>query len=154
MSARDYYDGDQQGQGDNYGGGRRQESRYQEDGFGGRDNEGYGGRANEGQHIGQDSENRYNGYQGGRRQEGGYGGGRENEYSSQPVDDGGERRHNNYGGGGGYANPDDDDLSSAAQHAERHAGASGDSSIFSSVLSALGQNKQHISNSNLNEQGQ
>merc|ERR1712225_73694 len=88
MSARDYYDNDQSGQGGSYGGERSDEG-------------GYGGE---------------------RRQEGGYGGG------------------------------DDDDLTGAAEHAERHAGSSGDSSLFSSILSSLGQNKQSIGNSNLNEQ--
>ncbi|PBP19879.1 beta-flanking protein [Diplocarpon rosae] len=133
MSARDYYDGGQQGQDGGY------EARSNEVGYGGRDNGGvYEADNQEGQ--------------GRRLQDGRYGGGRENDYSTQPVNDGVERRHNNYGGGGCYARPDDDDLSGAAQHAERHAGSSGDFSIFSSVLSSLGQNKQSIGNSNLNEQ--
>lgn len=58
-----------------------------------------------------------------------------------------------YSYGGGNNDDDDDDLSGAARHAEQHAGSSGDSSIFSSVLSSLGQNKQHIANQGINEQG-
>lgn len=53
----------------------------------------------------------------------------------------------------GGSNDDDDDLSGAARHAEQHAGSSGDSSIFSSVLSSLGQNKQQYANQGINEQG-
>merc|ERR1712230_23908 len=137
MSARDYYDNDQSGQGGSYGG-----ERSDEGGYGGerRQEGGYGGRNNEDNYGGRDD--------GGRRQQGGYDGG-ENEYSGRPVEQG---RYNNYGGGGGYGGGDDDDLTGAAEHAERHAGSSGDSSLFSSILSSLGQNKQSIGNSNLNEQ--
>ncbi|KAI6708556.1 hypothetical protein JHW43_008912 [Diplocarpon mali] len=144
MSARDYYDGDHQERGDNCSG----ESREDGDGEGRSNDAGYGGRDNDGGYGGRDNQEG----RGRRRQDGAYGAGRENEYSAQPVDDVEERRHNNYGGGGGYANPDDDDLSGAAKHAERHAGSSGDLSIFSSVLSSLGQKKQDIGNSKLNEQ--
>jgi hypothetical protein len=59
-----------------------------------------------------------------------------------------------YGGGGGYGADDDDDLSGAARHASQHAGDSGDSNIFSSVLSALGQNKHSIGNQDIDEQGE
>jgi hypothetical protein len=48
--------------------------------------------------------------------------------------------------------PTEDDLSGAASHAQEHAGDSGDSSIFSSVINHLGQNKQQIGNQQLNEQ--
>ncbi|CZT47042.1 uncharacterized protein RSE6_07565 [Rhynchosporium secalis] len=128
MSNRGYYDDNQSGQGGDYGGERRQEG-----GYGSQNN-------NDDSYGGQDD--------GGRRQQGGYEG-VENEYSGRPVEQG---RHNNYGGGAGYSGGDVDDLSGAAEHAERHAGSSGESSIFSSVLSSLSQNKQHIGNSNLNEQ--
>jgi hypothetical protein len=47
----------------------------------------------------------------------------------------------------------DDDLSGAAQHAQQHAGNSGDSNMFSNVVSHLGQNKQNIGNQQINEQG-
>jgi hypothetical protein len=57
---------------------------------------------------------------------------------------------NSYPGGGNYGG--DDDLGGAARHAEQHAGDSGDSSIFSSVLSAIGQNKHGIANQPINEQ--
>ena len=56
-----------------------------------------------------------------------------------------------YGGGGGYGG--DDDLSGAAHHAQQHAGDSGDSNMFSNVISHLGQNKQNIGNQQINEQG-
>ena len=59
--------------------------------------------------------------------------------------------NNNYGGGVGYGG--DDDLSGAARHAQQHAGDSGDSNLFSSVLNHLGQNKQNIGNQQLDEQG-
>lgn len=58
----------------------------------------------------------------------------------------------NYGGGGGYSN-EDDDLGGAARHAEENAGDSADSSIFSSVLGMLGQKKEAIKDSDLDEQG-
>jgi hypothetical protein len=58
-----------------------------------------------------------------------------------------------YGGGGGYGGGDDNDLSGAAHHAQQHAGDSGDSGMFSTVLSHLGQNKQNIANQPINEQG-
>jgi hypothetical protein len=58
-----------------------------------------------------------------------------------------------YGGGGGYGGGDDDDLSGAAQHAQQHAGDSGDPSIFSNALGRIGQNKQHIGSQPIDEQG-
>jgi hypothetical protein len=58
-----------------------------------------------------------------------------------------------YGGGGGYGGGDDNDLSGAAHHAQQHAGDSGDSGMFSTVLNHLGQNKQNIANQPINEQG-
>jgi len=44
-------------------------------------------------------------------------------------------------------------LSGAAHHAQQHAGDSGDSNMFSSVISHLGQNKQNIGNQQIDEQG-
>ena len=43
-------------------------------------------------------------------------------------------------------------MSGAMQHAQQHAGDSGDEGIFSNVLGFLGQNKQHIANQEVNEQ--
>jgi hypothetical protein len=43
-------------------------------------------------------------------------------------------------------------MSSAAHHAQQHAGDSSDSGIFSSVLSQLGQNKHNIGNQPIDEQ--
>jgi hypothetical protein len=45
-------------------------------------------------------------------------------------------------------------MSGAAQHAQQHAGNSGDAGIFGDVASFLGQNKQHIGNQSVNEQGE
>lgn len=46
----------------------------------------------------------------------------------------------------------DDEFSGAANQASQHAGSSGDSNIFSSVLSMLGQNKSNIGNEDIDEQ--
>ena len=44
-------------------------------------------------------------------------------------------------------------IGGAAHHAQEHSGDSGDSNIFSSVLGYLGQNKQNISSSDVDENG-
>lgn len=44
-------------------------------------------------------------------------------------------------------------MRGAAQHAEQHSGDSGDSSLFSSVLGYLGQNKHDIKNQEVDEEG-
>lgn len=49
-------------------------------------------------------------------------------------------------------NGDGDDFSGAAKHANQHAGSSADSNIFSSVLAALGQNRQSLATQNVDEQ--
>jgi len=43
-------------------------------------------------------------------------------------------------------------LSGAAQHAQQHAGDSGDAGIFSNVLGRIGQNKQNIGSQPIDEQ--
>lgn len=63
------------------------------------------------------------------------------------------RQQGGYGGGGGGYSQDNNDFSSAAQHAQQHAGSAGDSNIFSSVLSHLTQNQGNIANQGVNEQG-
>jgi len=57
-----------------------------------------------------------------------------------------------YPGGGGYRHEDDEDLRGAAQHASQHAGQSGSSGLFASVLNAVGQNKNHLANQDVDEQ--
>ncbi|KAI1081997.1 hypothetical protein F5B20DRAFT_534031 [Whalleya microplaca] len=69
-------------------------------------------------------------------------------------DDNEERRQQDIGGnvthggaypaGGGYPRSDDDDMRGAAEHATRHAGESGDSNLFSTLLGALGQKRQSL----------
>ncbi|KAF4635149.1 hypothetical protein G7Y89_g2946 [Cudoniella acicularis] len=133
MSGRDYYEGGGQ---DDYGSGGRQQGGYggQQGGYSGegRGQGGYGG-----QQGGYGGEGRGGGGYGG--QQGGYGGGGN-------VPQGG-----NYGGGGGYGG-NDDDLQGAAHHAQQHAGDSGDSSVFSSVLGKLAGNKQNIQQQPIDEQ--
>ncbi|KAL7620277.1 hypothetical protein AAE478_009270 [Parahypoxylon ruwenzoriense] len=57
----------------------------------------------------------------------------------QPVTHGGA-----YPAGGGYPRADDDDFRGAAEHASRHAGSSGSSDLFSSLIGALTQKKQSL----------
>lgn len=52
---------------------------------------------------------------------------------------------------GGYGQ--DDDLQGAAEHASRHAGSSGDSSMFSNLLGSLSQNKGRLANEDVDEDG-
>ncbi|KAL7908624.1 hypothetical protein GGI35DRAFT_407726 [Trichoderma velutinum] len=57
----------------------------------------------------------------------------------------------NYPAGGDFHN-EDEDLRNAHQHASEYAGSSGNSDIFSNVISSLGQKKSHLANSDLDEQ--
>ncbi|KAI1639006.1 hypothetical protein F4809DRAFT_639089 [Biscogniauxia mediterranea] len=61
-----------------------------------------------------------------------------------PVPQGGA-----YPAGGGYAQ--DDDISSAADHASRHAGESTDRSLFSSLVGSLSQKKQSLATEEIDE---
>ncbi|KAF3057285.1 beta-flanking protein [Daldinia childiae] len=67
----------------------------------------------------------------------------------------GERQQVTHGGaypaGGGYPRSDDDDFRGAAEHASRHAGSSGDSDLFSSLLGALTQKKQSLAEEDVDE---
>ncbi|KAI2471362.1 hypothetical protein F4781DRAFT_429478 [Annulohypoxylon bovei var. microspora] len=56
-----------------------------------------------------------------------------------------------YPAGGGYARADDDDLRGASEHASRHAGSSGDSSLFSSLLGALSEKKHSLAAEEVDE---
>ncbi|KAI0198256.1 hypothetical protein F4808DRAFT_262760 [Astrocystis sublimbata] len=57
-----------------------------------------------------------------------------------------------YPAGGPRADDNDDDLRDAAQHASNHAGSSGDTDLFSSLLGALGQKKQKLADEDLDEE--
>ncbi|KAI4861969.1 hypothetical protein F4820DRAFT_431918 [Hypoxylon rubiginosum] len=57
-----------------------------------------------------------------------------------------------YPAGGGYPRDDDDDLRGASEHASRHAGSSGDSDLFSSLLGALTQKKQSLAEEDVDEE--
>lgn len=56
-----------------------------------------------------------------------------------------------YPAGGGYPRADDDDIRGAAEHATRHAGESGSSDLFSSLLGALTQKKQALKEEDVDE---
>ncbi|KAI1338756.1 hypothetical protein F5Y15DRAFT_97388 [Xylariaceae sp. FL0016] len=70
----------------------------------------------------------------------------------QPDFGGNMTQGGSYPAGGGYPRADDDDMSSAAEHASRHAGSSGDSSLFSTLIGALGQKKGSLANEDLDEE--
>lgn len=53
---------------------------------------------------------------------------------------------------GGYGR-EDEDLSGAAEHASRHAGDSGDSSLFSSILGSLGEKRGRVAQEDVDEEG-
>ncbi|KAI0473655.1 hypothetical protein GGR56DRAFT_648437 [Xylariaceae sp. FL0804] len=66
------------------------------------------------------------------------------------MDFGGNMTHGgSYPAGGGYGG---DDFSGAAEHASRHAGESGSSSLFSGLLGALGQKKESLSQEDIDEE--
>ncbi|KAK6204136.1 hypothetical protein LQW54_008368 [Pestalotiopsis sp. IQ-011] len=52
---------------------------------------------------------------------------------------------------GGYGR-EDEDLSGAAEHASRHAGDSGDSSLFSSILGSLGEKRGRVAQEDVDEE--
>ncbi|KAI3319624.1 hypothetical protein HD806DRAFT_256514 [Xylariaceae sp. AK1471] len=68
----------------------------------------------------------------------------------QDILSGGNATHGGaYPAGGPRA--DDDDWHGAAQQASNHAGDSGDTDLFSSLLGALGKKKQHLANEDIDE---
>ncbi|KAH8204964.1 hypothetical protein TruAng_000847 [Truncatella angustata] len=103
----------------------------------------------------------YDDRQGSDNRQGGYDG-RRSERRDDYDDRQGERREDYPSGGnvthggsypaGGHGR-DDDDFSGAAQHASQHAGNSGDSSLFSSILGSLGQNKGRLAQEDVDEEG-
>ncbi|KAJ9150423.1 hypothetical protein NKR23_g3884 [Pleurostoma richardsiae] len=76
----------------------------------------------------------------------------DNDNRQQGQHYGGNISHGgSYPAGGGYPTEDDDDLRGAAETASRHAGDSGDSNLFESILGALGQKKQRLANEDVDE---
>ncbi|KAI1392850.1 uncharacterized protein F4822DRAFT_143148 [Hypoxylon trugodes] len=74
-------------------------------------------------------------------------------WERQQQDFGGNMTHDGaYPAGGGYARADDDDLRGAAEHANRHAGDSGNSDLFSNLLGALTQKKQSLADEDVDEE--
>jgi hypothetical protein len=136
--------GPEGGYGRNEGGGGgygRQEGGYNQGG-------GQGGDYNHGGYEQRPQHHQSGGHdydQGGQGQGGNYG-------STGSFGGGNAPQGGNYPGGGGYGNDDDDDLQGAAKHASEHAGGSGDSNMFSSILSGFMGNKQNIGQQPINEQ--
>lgn len=52
-----------------------------------------------------------------------------------------------------YRHEDDEDLRGAAETASRHAGDSGDTSLFGGILNAIGQNKGRLEQEDIDEDG-
>lgn len=57
-------------------------------------------------------------------------------------------------GGGFFDRDDDDDFREAKEQADKHAGSSGNSDLFSSIISAIGQKKNRLAEEDLDEEGQ
>lgn len=148
-------------QGDGYGGDRRYAGGRNDGGYGGggirrEDNYQSESRLNQEQGEASSYYNSTDNFQSsGRYNEGQDGNRYENERPQRqnleaPTSRYGAERQNSYQS----QNTDDsDEFSSAARHANQHAGSSADPDIFSSVLSALGQNRHSIANQNVDEQG-
>ncbi|KJK75790.1 hypothetical protein H634G_09154 [Metarhizium anisopliae BRIP 53293] len=82
--------------------------------------------------------------QGQSNNQGGGGGGNNNNYNNN---------NNNSGGGGGSGGGFQDDiLRMAQQHASSNAGNSGNSDLFSNIMSAVGNKQQKIQNEDIDEQ--
>ncbi|KAH8883656.1 hypothetical protein GQ53DRAFT_771614 [Thozetella sp. PMI_491] len=57
-----------------------------------------------------------------------------------------------YPAGGGFSHDEDEDFRGAAEHASRHAGSSGDSDFFGSILNSVGHRKQQIAQEDIDEE--
>lgn len=55
--------------------------------------------------------------------------------------------------GGFFDRDDDDDFREAKEEADRRAGSSGSSDLFSSIISSIGQKKTHLAEGDLDEEG-
>ncbi|KAH8595258.1 hypothetical protein B0O99DRAFT_572613 [Bisporella sp. PMI_857] len=126
------------------------------EGRGGRRDDGYGYEGGNQQSYNTQGRNHrgeaqsYYDNQEGYEQDGGYGGRQNDDRQHEGYAGGNASYGGSYGGGGGYGV--EEDLSGAAKHAQEHAGSDGDASIFSSVLSAISQNKHHIQQQPVDEQ--
>lgn len=49
---------------------------------------------------------------------------------------------------------DDDDFRTAKEEANRHAGSSGSSDMFTSIISAIGQKKGRLADEDIDEEGE
>ncbi|KAI9741093.1 MAG: hypothetical protein M1834_002806 [Cirrosporium novae-zelandiae] len=111
---------------------------------------GLGGDAGEGRYAGGEQQRQEHG-QVDPREYGGGGRGEDNYYTSSSNFEGSNpvRDHQQSGhAGGNYGG--NDDIDGAMEHAERHIGSSGDSSLFSQALSFL-KNKQSGGNDDIDE---
>lgn len=94
--------------------------------------------------------------EGGYGREEGYGRGEESygrsEGGSYGREEGGYGHSTGTSYGGGARYDDDDDFSSAAEHASKHSGSSGDHSLFSSALGMLSGKKQHLASEDVDEE--
>lgn len=149
-------------EGNNYGGDRRysggrSDNRYGGGGIRREDNYQSENSLNQGQGEASSYYNSNDNFQSSGRNDGGQD---ENRYENErpqkqnleaPTSRYGAERKNSYQNEN--QNDDGDEFSSAARHANQHAGSSADPDIFSSVLSALGQNRQSIANQDVDEQG-
>ncbi|KAH6609211.1 hypothetical protein Trco_002557 [Trichoderma cornu-damae] len=62
-----------------------------------------------------------------------------------------EAHGGNYPAGGDFYH-EDEELRTAHQQASQHAGSSGNSDIFSSIINSIGQKKSHLANGEIDEQ--
>ena len=135
-----------QGQGGSYGGDERRHERRDDDGYGGGGQSGGGGYGDERRH-----ERRDDNYGGG--QSGGSGGRYESDSGySQQFSGGSAHGQSHQSGGGGYGSGShgDYDEDEVRKHAQQYGGGQ-DSSLFSSALGFLGQNKHNIAQQPLDE---
>jgi len=80
---------------------------------------------------------------------------KDNNNNRQDYHAGGNQSHGgSYPAGGGFSRDDDDDendLREAREEAERRAGSSGSSDLFSTIAGAIGQKKSSLQNEDLDE---
>lgn len=65
-----------------------------------------------------------------------------------------EKKQQHGGGGSFFDRDDDDDFREAKEEADKRAGSSGSSDLFSSIISAIGQKKSRLAEEDLDEEGQ
>jgi hypothetical protein len=66
-----------------------------------------------------------------------------------------EKKQQQHGSGSSFFDhDDDDDFREAKEEADKRAGSSGSSDLFSSIISAIGQKKNRLAEEDLDEEGQ